>query len=104
MDIFFGIAVYLFGIIFFLGLFVVLLMLVAPATFIKSVIEFDGWREKKRGWERHNHSEGVTENRPYSAFERANELAAQELDSFEESVKELRAELAKDRDLEEPKN
>jgi hypothetical protein len=53
MEIFFGIVIYLVGIIFFLGVFVVGLMCFAPYTFIELCMEFDTWWAKKRGWEIH---------------------------------------------------
>ncbi len=50
MELFFALAVYLLGIIFFLVFFAVVLMIVAPGTFIKLCMEFDTWWAKKRGW------------------------------------------------------
>ena len=53
MEIFFGIAIYLLGIIVFLAFFAGIIMLVAPFTFIELCVDFETWWAKKRGWEIH---------------------------------------------------
>jgi len=53
MEIFFGIVIYLVGIIVFLVFFAGIIMLAAPFTFIELCMDFETWWAKKRGWEIH---------------------------------------------------